>query len=796
MNLFLADVPTILHWYLAITLIGIIFFPLTSILFQSFPDRGYGLAKILGIALLGYTVWLVSGIHLLPFSSLSIWLVILLGLILNIFLIVKRNNARPKKDRSLIGAFTDFFPSPYGLLIFEEILFLVALLTWAWVRGHDPSLNSLEKYMDYGFMNASGRTAYFPPQDMWLSPNSDPNDAYTGGFFINYYYFGHYITSFLTKLTGIASEVTYNLMLSTIFAFSWVGSFSIGYALIKRKFEKIRTFTAVLGGLLSGFLVTVAGNLHTIYIFTSGYENEHPVPFWQILKFGWNSSYWYPNATRFIPNTIHEFPAYSWIVADLHGHVLDIPFVLLTLALLLSFLLTTENRLLKTTLLGFLTAIMYMTNAWDGLIYLGLSGIVLLFIHLLHPASFPYLFQIKSFVFGTSKKHDKIDPWHLVGYWLLLVGSFVIFSFPFNLHFKPFVSGFGVVGGWEMLRALHLIPENAESVVKIGPLLFEKGNNLRSPLWMMGVLWGFFYYFVVIFIIQLVKSFKQKNSKFGMLNTKYWIQLVQMISPVDLFLSLLILLSTMLLVFPEFFYAKDIYPAHYRANTMFKLGYQAYIMLSLMGGYTFIMLSVYLTKQRGWGFRIARWVGIIFVLLVGIYSYFGIQSYYGVWAPVNRAYEGQDGIKWIKNMYPGDYEAIMWFRDLPTTKDQRPRPQADQPLAETTILEAVGESYTNYARISAYTGIPTVVGWPVHEWLWRGSYDEPGKRDGEVKLAYESPKDDSTGLTSLLTKYNVKYIVVGPLEREKYTALNEEAIKAVSTPAFTSGETTVYEVQK
>ena len=46
------------------------------------------------------------------------------------------------------------------------------------------------------------------------------------------------------------------------------------------------------------------------------------------------STYWYPNATRFIPKTIHEFPSYSYVVADLHGHVYDIPFVLLSISIL------------------------------------------------------------------------------------------------------------------------------------------------------------------------------------------------------------------------------------------------------------------------------------------------------------------------------------------------------------------------------------------------------------------------------------------------------------------------------
>lgn len=785
MNLFINDVPTILLWYLAIAAIGLIFFPLTATLFRVFPDRGYGLTKIAGIALFGYSVWLVSSLHLIPFSVLSIAIVGTIWLVVNILIVLKRSSVGKSKQKlSFIESYKSFFPETIELVILEEILFLAALLFWAWIRGHEPSLNSLEKFMDYGFMNAANRTAYFPPQDMWLAPSNVAADPYKGGFFINYYYFGHYITAFLTKLTGIASETTYNLQLATIFAFSWLGSFSIGYTLIKSKFEKIRNITAISTGLLSGFLVTVAGNLHTIYLFTKGYENEHPVPFWQIFQLGWNPSYWYPNATRFIPNTIHEFPSYSWVVADLHGHVLDIPFVLLTLALLLNFILNTKYKMLNTLLLGFLTAIMYMTNAWDGLIYLGLSGLVILFAHFIEPTHLPLVSNLKSFLSGKIDKHTKVDAWHLLGFWLLLVASFIIFSFPFNLHFKPFVSGFGVVGGWEMLRALNLIPEDAETVVKIGPLLFEKGNNLRSPLWMMGVLWGFFYYFVVVFAIQLIKSLKQTSAKYKVLNAKYWKMMLVHIQPTDLFLSLLIVISTMLLIFPEFFYAKDIYPGHYRANTMFKLGYQAYIMLSLMSAYVFMVISIKLVKQFSFSLQLIKWIGVVLILLVGIYSYFGIQSYYGIWSPINRAYEGQDGIAWIRTMYPGDYDAIMWFRKMKTENEKF------------AILEAVGESYTNYARISAYTGLPTVIGWPVHEWLWRGSYDEPGKRDGEVKLAYESPKEDLNTLTSLLKNYNVKYIVVGPLERQKYANLNEDAIKAIATSVFTSGETTVYQVNR
>src|SRR5581483_1133131 len=96
--------------------------------------------------------------------------------------------------------------------------------------------------------------------------------------------------------------------------------------------------TFLIAGILSAWLVTFAGNLHTIYTFFTQYPNDNPVPPWQ-LTFSpqtFPNSYWYPNATRFIYHTIHEFPMYSFVVSDLHGHVLDIPAVLLTVATLLA----------------------------------------------------------------------------------------------------------------------------------------------------------------------------------------------------------------------------------------------------------------------------------------------------------------------------------------------------------------------------------------------------------------------------------------------------------------------------
>jgi len=177
--------------------------------------------------------------------------------------------------------------------------------------------------------------------------------------------------------------------------------------------------------------------------------------------------------------------------------------------------------------------------------------------------------------------------------------------------------------------------------------------------------------------------------------------------------------------------------------------------------------------------------------LVVIYPFFAINSYYGGL----KTYYGLDGLTWMKREYSDDYEAIMWLRkniqcNLPDR--QAGNVTMKQCNNQPVILEANGDSYTDYAKVSAYTGLPTVIGWPVHEWLWRGSYDEAGKRIPEVQTLYES--EDLEETQRLLQKYNISYIFIGTLERQKYTNLDETKWENLGKLVFESGNTKIYKV--
>src|SRR4030042_6783858 len=116
----------------------------------------------------------------------------------------------------------------------------------------------------------------------------------------------------------------------------------------------------------------------------------------------------------------------------------------------------------------------------------------------------------------------------------------------------------------------------------------------------------------------------------------------------------------------------------------------------------------------------------------------------------------------MESQYPDDLKAIEWLRS-----NVKCSPSTGGKLCNNSpvIVEANGDSYTDYARVSANTGLPTIVGWPVHEWLWRGSYDEAGKGIPEVVTIYESKDEAET--RNILKKYNAEYIFLGTLEREK-----------------------------
>jgi uncharacterized membrane protein len=201
---------------------------------------------------------------------------------------------------------------------------------------------------------------------------------------------------------------------------------------------------------------------------------------------------------------------------------------------------------------------------------------------------------------------------------------------------------------------------------------------------------------------------------------------------------------------------------------MFKLVFQAFIMLSIVSVYVIARIA-----QTRFRFVFLPFAFIL-IALVMTYPYLAVNSYYGEL----KTYKGLHGTEYLHTLYPDDYAGILWLNAY----------VKNQPV----ILEAQGDSYTDYGRVSSNTGLPTVLGWTVHEWLWRGDYGIPAPRIEEVKNLYES--SDLSLTKDLINKHDIQYVFIGKLEYDKYPKLNEKKFQKLGKVVFEKNETKIYEI--
>ncbi len=750
------DITALFQYLLTIEFLGLALFPLSYVIFKRLPDRGWGFAKIIGVLVVAYIVWLFSSIHLVPFSlQNTITISIITALIVWIILF-------KRIDSSLLK-------SAWKIILFEEFLFIGVSAIWTFVRGFSPDINGLEKFMDYGFMLSILKTEYFPPLDHFLARET-----------INYYYYGHYLAAFITKLAQVPASLGYNLQMSIIFGFTAIQSFSLGsgifYLLNKTELSK-RPWRSYLAGILSFLLVGVFGNLHTVF-----YYPLNP------------SKYWYPDATRFIYNTIHEFPIYSFIVNDLHGHVSDIPIVILTLALILILVLSFNkpvkpiiskqeiiNILPKLLLLSFFIGTMYATNAWDFAIYLVVSG-----------AIFWTMFSSSSTLTGWKQRlFDRSVLINTTIISVILLFSAILFFAPFWLHLTPISKGIGIV------------PLNGHSYLYQIAILW----GVQVPLTLFLILWIRNIYKTRKFnikekIIQILSSLLavtiQVNNPTTQLTDPEINDPIELgsrkVEKIHVYMIILAIVSFTLIILPEIIFIRDIYPAHYRANTMFKFYYQAWIMLGIIAGVGTVYLWQYFNRTKNLYGKLFKIISVFLLFSALIYPMEAIMQAFGEFKSIRKSI---DGTMYLKDRLPADAEAIDWINKNIT--------------GQPTFLEAVGDSYTDYARVAANTGNPSVLGWPVHEWLWRGDYSLPmkpitqvqkqtgqtdsvGVRVEDAKKIYESTDINET--KNLMNKYQIEYVYIGKMEREKYSNINEDKFSSFGSIVYQKNNVLIFKMSQ
>ena len=251
--------------------------------------------------------------------------------------------------------------------------------------------------------------------------------------------------------------------------------------------------------------------------------------------------------------------------------------------------------------------------------------------------------------------------------------------------------------------------------------------------------------------------------------------------PVLPFVLLLLFTAVLLTLGPEFVYLRDNFGQ--RLNTIFKFYYQAWVLF----GVTALYGLGYLLHNWNKGVQrlvpLAAAAGYLIMLAFALlFPYYGVNSrmieYRGSGDVAERQPATLNGLAYIQRYNPGEYDAILWLRE---NIDGSP-----------VIVEAVGGQYSGYGRISANTGIPTLLGWAGHEYQWRGpSTSEPAEREPIVTDIYSHP--DWLITAGLLDRYRVSYVVVGNLERDTYGPQVNEKFQGNLDVAFQNDSVTIYQ---
>ncbi len=804
-------IASVLLWYFVITIFGWLVFPIVRLMLPGLEDRGYTFSKLVAMLLLALVVWLAGsgGVAVTrDFIFLSVLSLALVGVVFGIIqwkeLVV---DLRLMKN--------------YYLWI--EILSISLFAFFLLIRLGNPDLwhpaKGGEKPMDFAYLNAVIKSNTFPPYDPW----------YAGGY-LNYYYYGFVIVGIWVKLLGIIPSIAYNLILPLLYSIMGIGAFGILWNLtatrfqleVSKSFRKIPSTLPFFGGLLGMVFTIFIGNLGTIRMIWQGFQKlgspsglidaasflerivwsiKGVVEFIAGANLPYSSGDWYWIPSRALPQSpITEFPFFTFLYGDLHAHLMAFPLTILVLGWSLSVLssrwnytgtFSSKTQKILTILLGAVViGALKPTNTWDFPTYLILAVIVLLYTILSN--------EIKQ----RSKDTNWFNQWQLPEA-LLSAAALIILA---ALLYKPFSDWYG----------------QAYSAVDLW-------KSERSPFWSYFTHWGFFLGVVVSWFICETIEWMETTPYSSLLKLRKYKSQIVFIGIVYLLLFLILILlkvtigwaalslafwafllilrsnqndlerlilfmtgtALVLTIFVEVFVLRgDIA----RMNTVFKFYLQAWVLLALSAAYGAIWIINYLRSKKG-----NQWISIWKYAILLLFSFTVMYPLLAGVAKIEDRMSSQvpltlDGMAYMKSAYyqdegkelelSQDYFAIRWMQDNVN--------------GSPVIVEGNTVEYRWGSRFSIYTGLPSVIGWNWHERQQRAVLPSEWITDrvDEVNQFYTTINPQRA--KDFLEKYNVKYIIVGQLERalypgnglEKFDNLNQKLWKEI----YRDKETVIYEV--
>ena len=824
-----------ISWYLLISFLGWVTFPLAHQIFSALSDRGYTLSRAFGLLVWGYVFWLFAslGIAQNDIGGLLLGLVILGGLSAWIFV----NRA---------SEVINWISENRNLILTTELLFLIAFALMAFFRSANPEIVGTEKPMELMFINGIMNSPTFPPRDLWLS-----------GYSISYYHFGYVMASMLALFTGVPATIAFNLMLALIFGLSAVVAYGILYNLLTHTQHQIKnsqapkthkswTLSALFAPLFLLIISNVEGFLEVLhrkgFFWRFNADGTATSAFWtwldmqelsqapaQPLQWVPERFWWWWRASRVIQDydlngtfreTIDEFPFFSYLLGDLHPHVLAMPFTLLAIAVALNLffggwrgnidLFVGQLRISKT---GFFVIALVLgglafLNTWDILIAAALivfsyalarvrgagwswervEDILLLGI----PVGITAFVMYLPFYIGFDSQAGGITPnfmyptrgahlWVMWGTLFVPLFAFLLYLWRSDVPARWRTGIFGTLGILLTLLAamfvigflaLRLKPDLINPILQAQGLdvsEFIAGSMMRRLTYIGSLL-------TLVALMIPAFSFLAKAEEDGETTDTSMVR-----HPLSMrFVLLLIALGSLLILGPDFLYLRDNFG--YRINSVFKFYYQAWILLSLASAFGIVILlrGLDATSHGVSSFQAQRSrANIVFSIVPVIVLIVGLT--YPALSIFNKTNNFNppfgftlDDFDRVQRENPDEAAAIQWLQSAP----------------DGVVAEAVGNAYSNYARISIYTGLPTVLGWGNHEGQWRDQSLQ-GSRQQDIETLYST--SDWATAQDIINRYNIRYVYVGDLERSSYRVI-EDKFNSFLKPAFQQGNVTVYEV--
>lgn len=741
-----------LRWWLALTVVAVALAPLSWWLTAGLGSFRHALIRPVGLVLGTFALWWPAALLPIPFQRATVIGAIIVAGAAGWTLLWLRG-------RDLL--------SGYRALLAFEIAWLVAFGTYLWFRSTNPDIANTEKPMEIALLASIVRSGDVPAPDPWFA--GEP---------INYYYFGYQTVATLGHMSGVKSTVAFNLALGMLFASTLVGAAGLGGWLASR--ADLGRRAQVAAAALAGFFVALAGNLETTIRLLREPRATISAGWWDGI--GWQASrVIVDTGVNGDPNpheTINEFPAFSFVLGDLHPHVTTLPALLAAIALAAGLALDRELITLpRAAVVGGFAGLLYASNSWDAPVgVVAVLGAILLAYRQLDRevlartgaavggaaiAALPFALNYTAPVgvdtgsvpewftripvLGSLPNTIAVVTWRpsstselltVYGVWIVAFAMFGVWAAQSSAALRGLVAGRGAL----------LLP--AGLVLLAGAVAWAPGLILLGVPALSGL---------------AVAAAHERGA----------VRLIGALFAAGFGLALV----------PEFLFIQDAFGN--RMNTVFKLGFQAWLFLGIASAAAGLL--VISTAPDRWRATAAG----LFALLVACAAPYTPLSAED-WTEMGGASGTLDGAAYLRAANPAEAAAIDWLDSVATDSD--------------VLVEAPGCAYQSLGgvpmnRFSAFTGVPAMLGWANHERQWRrGEFDDLAGLTEAVEARREIAESWLSGIP-VDGEPQPRFVIFGVIERAtsercpQLVARGEQEIERLRSTgwevAFQQGQTVI-----